>query len=106
MGGLLEANPGDGMRKTTAPDEAATMAPSQRSQPAQEAAPLVEARGLTVHYQVRHRGRFGAEKRTVSAVDDVDLSVGVGETVGLVGESGCGKTTLGRTVVGRVRPTA
>ena len=95
------------MRKgTTTPETVAQSAPRQRSRPAEEGTPLVEARGLTVHYQVRHRGRFGAEKRTVSAVDNVDLAVGVGETLGLVGESGCGKTTLGRTLVGRVRPTA
>jgi oligopeptide/dipeptide ABC transporter ATP-binding protein len=96
------------MRKgTTAPDTVATHpAPRQRTRSDEVGGPLVEARGLTVHYQVRHRGRFGAEKRIVSAVDDVDLSVGFGETLGLVGESGCGKTTLGRTLVGRVRPTA
>jgi oligopeptide/dipeptide ABC transporter ATP-binding protein len=96
------------MRKTTtAPETVAEgVAPRQRTVSDGNLSPLVEARGLTVHYQVRHRGRFGAEKRTVSAVDDVNLSVGVGETLGLVGESGCGKTTLGRTIVGRVRPTA
>jgi peptide/nickel transport system ATP-binding protein len=94
------------MRKSITPDTVSTLAPHQRSESDNDAGPLVETRGLTVHYHVRQRGRFGAEKRTVSAVDDVDLSVGVGETLGLVGESGCGKTTLGRTVVGRVRPTA
>jgi oligopeptide/dipeptide ABC transporter ATP-binding protein len=95
------------MRKgTVAPATVSDPAPPQGIGTDAERAPLVEARGLTVHYQVRHRGRFGAEKRTVSAVDDVDLSVAVGETLGLVGESGCGKTTLGRTLVGRVRPTA
>ena len=95
------------MSKASAASEpaAADSAPRRSPGPDQGGAPLVEARGLTVHYQVRQRGRFGAEKRTVSAVDDVDLSVSVGETVGLVGESGCGKTTLGRTLVGRVRPT-
>ena len=95
------------MRKgPVSPATVADPAPRQRVGTDAEQAPLVEARGLTVHYQVRHRGRFGAEKRTVSAVDEVDLSVAVGETLGLVGESGCGKTTLGRTLVGRVRPTA
>jgi peptide/nickel transport system ATP-binding protein len=94
------------MSKSISPDDVTAMASRERNGSDVSSSPLVEARGLTVHYQVRQRGRFGAEKRTVSAVDDVNLSVGVGETLGLVGESGCGKTTLGRTIVGRVRPTA
>jgi oligopeptide transport system ATP-binding protein len=64
---------------------------------------LVRARDLTVEYSVR--GRKGG-KRTVSAVDHVDFDIKVGETLGLVGESGCGKTTTGRALVGRVPLTA
>ncbi|HEV7192257.1 MAG TPA: oligopeptide/dipeptide ABC transporter ATP-binding protein [Jatrophihabitantaceae bacterium] len=61
---------------------------------------LLLARGVTVDYRVRSRG--GGHKRTVSAVDHVDLEVAERETLGLVGESGCGKTTIGRALIGRV----
>jgi peptide/nickel transport system ATP-binding protein len=60
---------------------------------------LLTATGLTVNYKVRKHGR--AQQR-VSAVDHVDLTIGRGETVGLVGESGCGKTTMGRALIGRI----
>jgi oligopeptide/dipeptide ABC transporter ATP-binding protein len=59
--------------------------------------PLLEIRDLHVHF----RNRGGTVAR---AVDGVDLQVGEGEVVALVGESGCGKTTLGRAVVGLQRP--
>ncbi len=64
---------------------------------------LVKARDLTVEFTVR--GRKGG-KRSVSAVDHVDFDVHVGETLGLVGESGCGKTTTGRALLGRAPLTA
>jgi oligopeptide/dipeptide ABC transporter ATP-binding protein len=78
-----------------------TAAPEPQTSPAD--GPLVRARDLTVEYSVR--GRKGG-KRTVSAVDHVDFDIQVGETLGLVGESGCGKTTTGRALVGRVPLTA
>jgi oligopeptide/dipeptide ABC transporter ATP-binding protein len=62
---------------------------------------IMRAEGLTVHYKVRGSG-LGASKHVVYAVDDLDLEVLHGETLGLVGESGCGKTTTGRAMVGRV----
>jgi peptide/nickel transport system ATP-binding protein len=61
--------------------------------------PLLEVRGL----EVRFAARKGA---TARAVDGVDLSVREGEVLALVGESGCGKTTLARSVMGLVRPSA
>jgi oligopeptide/dipeptide ABC transporter ATP-binding protein len=63
-----------------------------------EAAPLLELRDLHVQY----RGRGSVAR----AVDGVDLTVGRGEVLALVGESGCGKTTLARTVLGLERPAS
>ena len=59
------------------------------------ARPVLEVRDLTVVYRIRER-----RHRTVQAVDNVVLSLQRGETLGLVGESGCGKTTLARALVG------
>jgi peptide/nickel transport system ATP-binding protein len=52
------------------------------------------------------RTEFRARGGTVAAVDGVSLDIGRGETLGLVGESGCGKTTLGRTLLRLIRPAA
>jgi peptide/nickel transport system ATP-binding protein len=67
--------------------------------------PLLQLRGLKTHFPI-HRGFFGRQAGVVRAVDGVDLSIPQGTTLGLVGESGCGKTTLGRTVMRLERPTA
>ncbi|MDE0529897.1 MAG: dipeptide ABC transporter ATP-binding protein [Albidovulum sp.] len=70
---------------------------------------LVEVRGLRKHFDLRKglaRLVSGQEGHVVKAVHDVDISVRRGETVGLIGESGCGKTTLGRTILRLQEPTA
>jgi oligopeptide transport system ATP-binding protein len=66
---------------------------------------LLEVKNLKVHFPVKH-GLFSRVKAQVKAVDDVSFAIKPGETLGLVGESGCGKTTLGRAIVKLVEPTS
>ena len=66
---------------------------------------LLEVRHLKVHFPVKH-GLLSRAKDYVRAVDDVSFAIAPGETVGLVGESGCGKTTLGRAILRLIDPTA
>jgi peptide/nickel transport system ATP-binding protein len=70
-----------------------------------EAAPLLEVSDLAVHFPIR-RGLLGRRVGSVRAVDGVSFSVAHGETLGLVGESGCGKSTTGLALMRLVTPTA
>ena len=63
---------------------------------------LVEVRNLKMYFPVR-TGTFGT--KPLKAVDGVSFHIGAGETLGLVGESGCGKTTVGRTLLRLYKPT-
>ena len=67
--------------------------------------PVIQVDDLEMHFPVR-RGLFGSISGHVYAVNGVSFSVRKGETLGIVGESGCGKTTLGKTVLRLLNPTA
>src|SRR5262245_2457597 len=66
---------------------------------------LLAVENLKVHFPAQQH-LFGRAREFVRAVDDVSFSIAPGETVGLVGESGCGKTTLGRAVIRLIEPTS
>ncbi len=67
--------------------------------------PLIATKELTKHFVSRSGFLVRKEKR-VQALDGVGISIREQETLGVVGESGCGKTTLGRTILGLIRPTS
>ena len=67
--------------------------------------PVLKIEGLQKYFATTTGGAFSKVKGTVKAVDGVDLEIYPGQTVGLVGESGCGKTTAGRTILKLYEPT-
>jgi oligopeptide/dipeptide ABC transporter ATP-binding protein len=85
-------------RDAARPDRGALGAPAP-------AGPLLSVSQLTKHFPIR-RGLFGRDGGAVRAVDGVSLDVAPGETLGIVGESGCGKTTLGRCILRLIEPTS
>jgi peptide/nickel transport system ATP-binding protein len=72
------------------------------------ATPLLEVEALHKYFQIKAAGAgfLSSKTATVKAVEDVSLSIATGETLGLVGESGCGKTTVGRTILKLEQPTS
>jgi oligopeptide/dipeptide ABC transporter ATP-binding protein len=89
---------------TAAPDTS-----DRRRDPAadtnRDGAPLLSVRGLCKHFPVHGKGFLKKQIGTVRASDDVSFDLMEGETLGLVGESGCGKTTTGRSILRALTPT-
>lgn len=77
----------------------------QMSVPGNNSSPLLKVENLKVYFPTK-KNFFGRILKEFKAVDDVSFTVDKGETLGLVGESGCGKTTLGRTLIRLINPSS
>ncbi len=66
---------------------------------------LLDVKDLKMHFPIGRKGLIAGEQQYIYAVDGVDFKIRKGETLGLVGESGCGKSTTARAVAQLYRPT-
>ncbi len=99
---IRQIQPGQArLLRKAAPQEAAGAAGAESDRP------LLEVKGLTKRFTMRQEGIFGlGEKIQITAVDDVSFTVRRGECLGLVGESGCGKTTASKVIMRALTPDA
>ena len=67
---------------------------------------LLQAKNLKKHFPIARKSITRKKTRSVKALDGISFEVFIGETLGLVGESGCGKSTTGRTILQLYRPTS
>ena len=93
------------MEVPTQPSQQAKPSSPHASQAGDGARPLLEVRDLVMHFPVRTATLFGSWG-LIRAVDGVSFNIRRGETLGLVGESGCGKTTTGRCILQLAKPTS
>ncbi|MEO6167890.1 MAG: ABC transporter ATP-binding protein [Chitinophagales bacterium] len=96
----LPGKPGEELERNLIPETEV----SARLTQLQLQEPILSVRNLKVYFPTQ-QNIFGTPQSFVKAVDDVSFEVYPGETLGLVGESGCGKTTLGRSILQLVKPT-
>ncbi|QDU71535.1 ABC transporter ATP-binding protein [Mucisphaera calidilacus] len=93
-------NPPDDAPSASTPNAAQTDATHQHSEP------ILSVRRLSKHYPVLSKSLIRKRIGTVRACDNISFDLMPGETLGLVGESGCGKTTLGRAILRAIKPTS
>lgn len=93
---------GEGIKPTTDDRQLAT---DERYQTSDILQPLLKVENLKVYFPLK-KNFFGKILKEFKAVDDVSFTIKKGETLGLVGESGCGKTTLGRALIRLIQPTS
>jgi oligopeptide/dipeptide ABC transporter ATP-binding protein len=80
--------------------------PLSRNTSADSGEPLLRVEGLCKYFPIKSKGFFKRDAGAVRAVDGISFNLDRGETLGLVGESGCGKTTTGRSILRALDPTA
>src|SRR6478672_4343323 len=88
-----------------------TLTPGQQGAPMTDGPdysqpPILQVRNLKKHFPIKKGAIFAKEVGAVKAVDDVSFDLWPGETLGVVGESGCGKSTTGRAILQLHKPTA